>query len=205
MRKKTEQKLRQEIAQRAARLVAIEGARDYLAAKRKAASQLGICEKKYLPGNIEIEKALVDYQQLFHGDSQHGNLLQLRCKAAESMRTFRQFNPCLVGSVLSGTATQYSEIILHLFSDNPEEIVMHLINNGMPYEACDRRIRTPRDVVSFFPAYRFIAGQTPIVLIIFPLVQQNHPPMDPVDGNPMRRAYESEIKSLIKAMQTKLV
>jgi hypothetical protein len=205
MRKKTEQKLRQEIAHRAARLVAIEGTRDYLTAKRKAASQLGICEKKYLPGNIEIEKALVDYQQLFHGDSQHGNLLQLRCKAAESMRAFRQFNPRLVGSVLSGSATEYSEITLHLFSDNPEEIILYLINNGMPYETCDRRIRTARDVASFFPACRFIAGQTPIVLIIFPLVQQNHPPLDPVDGNPMRRANESEITSLIKAMQTRLV
>jgi len=205
MRKKTEHKLRQEIAQRAARLVAIEGAKDYLTAKRKAASQLGICEKKYLPGNIEIEKALVDYQQLFHGDSQHGNLLQLRCKAAESMQTFRKFNPRLVGSVLSGTATQYSEITLHLFSDNPEDIVIHLINNDMPYETCNLRIRTTRDVVSFFPAYRFIAGQTPIVLVIFPLVQLHHSPLDPVDANPMRRANESEIKLLIKTMQTKLV
>ena len=97
MRQKIEHKLRNEIAQRAARLVARDDARDFLTAKRKAATQLGVCEKIFLPSNIEIEKALLDYQQLFHGDSQPGHLLHLRQCAAESMHALRLFNPRLVG------------------------------------------------------------------------------------------------------------
>ncbi|MEE8321515.1 MAG: hypothetical protein V3R68_06730 [Gammaproteobacteria bacterium] len=202
MRQKTEHKLRNEIAQRAARLVAMNDARDFLTAKCKAATQSGVCEKKFLPSNIEIEKALVDYQHLFHGDSQHVHLLHLRHCAAESMHALRQFNPRLVGSVLKGTASQHSEITLHLFCDTPEDIGMHLINNGIPYVSCDHRIRSTQNKITSFPAYRFIAGQTRIVLIVFPGTQQHHAPLDPVDGKPMRRATEHEIRTLIKTMQT---
>lgn len=205
MRKKTELKLRLEIAQQAARLIALDDARDFMTARRKAASQLGVCEKKYLPSNIEIETALAGYQQLFRGDTQRKRLRQLRLLAIDSMQSFRQFNPRLTGPVLSGTANQYSEITLHLFSDNPEEIVIHLINNGIPYETTARRIRTMRNIVSSFPAYRFIAGQTPIVLTVFPILQQHSAPLDPVDGRPMQRATEVEIKSLIDIIQSEPV
>ena len=205
MRKKPEHKLRQEIAQRAARLVALDDARDFLKAKRKAASQLGISEKKYLPGNIEIEMALAEYQQLFLGDSHRKLLQQLRTLTIGSMRTFRQFNPHLTGPVLAGTASPHSEITLHLFCDNQEEIMIHLINNAIPYESCVRRIRTRKNITASFPAYRFIAGKNPIVLIIFPVAQKHFFSLDPVDGKPIKRANEYELKSLIENTQAEPV
>ena len=37
------------------------------------------------------------------------------------MHLLEQFNPYLTGSVLTGTATRYSDINFQLFTDNPKE------------------------------------------------------------------------------------
>ena len=54
MRQNTENRLRKEIAQEAAKLVAVDGLEDYLQAKKKAADQLGIYDKRVYPSNSEI-------------------------------------------------------------------------------------------------------------------------------------------------------
>ena len=75
---KSSQNLRSEIAQLAARLIAVDGISDYRAAKRKAALQLGVKPDSFMPTNHEIEQALSDYQRLFLGDRQREELDTLR-------------------------------------------------------------------------------------------------------------------------------
>ena len=57
--------LRRALAQEAARIMAEHGIRDFFVAKKKAAERLGVSDgSAVLPKNIEIETALVEYQQI---------------------------------------------------------------------------------------------------------------------------------------------
>jgi len=77
-----------------------------------------------LPKNVEIEAALREHQRLFGGDSHDHTLKEQRRIALDTMRMLNEFQPRLVGSVLTGTATAHSDINLHLFADASESVGM---------------------------------------------------------------------------------
>jgi len=78
-----------------------------------------------LPKNSEIESALAEYQRLFGGASHLEALHAQRHAALSAMRYLREFEPRLVGPVLSGTATLHTEVQLHLFADRVESCHSH--------------------------------------------------------------------------------
>jgi hypothetical protein len=55
------------------------------------------------------------------------------------------FDPRLVGPVLTGTASAHSDIQLHLFSESAEAVLIRLEERGVPHEALERRLRFERD------------------------------------------------------------
>ena len=55
--------------------------------------------------------------------------------ALDTMRLLDEFQPRLVGSVLTGTATDYSDINLHLFADRSESVAIRLIEIGVPHSS----------------------------------------------------------------------
>ena len=197
MNNKASSKTRMEIAQLAAKFLAVEGASDYLAAKRKAALQLGVHPDKGMPTNVEVEQALIGYQSLFQNRQQVEHLYDLRCKAVNAMRMLSLYWPRLVGPVLTGTATRHSEIILHLISDEPELIGFLLDDNAIPYNSCTRTVKTGRTEKKEYPAYRFIADRTSIILVIFPERQKHLCPLSTITGKPMRRASVGEVEKLL--------
>jgi hypothetical protein len=190
-------RLRQEIAQEAAKLVAIDGQEDYLQAKKKAAQMLGVNNKKMLPSNQEIEAALIEYQSLFQKEEQLLTLVELRQLAYKTMKLMEEYHPRLVGPVLTGTANQYSEIIIHVFSDTSEYISLFLENQGIPVSICERRLKIKKDTSAYFTAYKFIAGDIDIVLIVLPLTYLKNAPLDPITERPIRCANLSSVKTLI--------
>ena len=196
MSRKSFSKLRMEIAQEAAKIIAIDGVNDYLLAKKKAAVKLGIHQEKHMPANREIEQALVDYQQLFLSDS-HQNLQFLRETAVQAMRFLKPYNPCLTGPVLTGTATQYSAVILHLFCDETEQVAHYLTENCIPFTSDESILRLSSSKTANYPSFHFLAKQTKIVLIIFPLRQRQSAPLSPIDAKPMRRAEIKEVENLL--------
>ncbi len=194
---KTIPRTRQAIADLAAQYIAKDGLITYHAAKRKAADQLGF-KQKDLPTNIEIERAVISYQNLFQNSFQPEELFKLRTTAIDVMNLFEKFDPRLAGSVLAGTAGKQSEIIVHLFSDNPEAISTQLMENNIPYKNSERRIRTTDKNTIIFPAYCFMAGHMSVVLILFPEKQLKQAPICPVDEKPMKRANIKKVRSLIQ-------
>jgi hypothetical protein len=127
--------LRRQVAYLAARLMAEGGIIDYGVAKQKAARQAGLTDASALPENREIEVALRSYQRLFQGVEQPAQLLWLRQRAVEVMKLLIDFNPHLVGSVLAGTANEFSEIDLHAFADDSKDVELFLINHRIAYRA----------------------------------------------------------------------
>lgn len=189
--------MRVRIAQEAARIIAEEGIDDYLLAKRKAAQHLGSPDTRHMPRNIEIEDALADYQRLFQSASQPQRLEQLRRAALSSMRFFERFHPRLVGSVLSGTATEYSEITLHVFADTVEELSFFLMDHKIPFDIEQQRFRFERDNQVELPVYCFMAGKDRLELVVFPLAGRREAPRSPLDGRPMARAGVAAVEALL--------
>ncbi len=125
--------LRQDIAQRAAALIA-EGLDDYHQAKLKAAKSLGVSDKQSLPDNQEIEMALREHHALFASDTQPIALQALREAALRAMQWLDAFKPWLAGSVLNGTANEFSAIQLELIGVDVKRFELFLLNEDVVFE-----------------------------------------------------------------------
>jgi hypothetical protein len=191
--------LRRALAQEAARLMAEHGIRDFLVAKRKAAERLGVIDgAALLPKNSEIEAALAEYQRLFGGASHLEALDGKRRAALSAMRYLREFAPRLVGPVLSGTATEHAEVQLHLFADRVETVTLKLLDEGIPHELTEKRMKLNAELVRPFPGVRFEIDDQPIEATVFPTDGIRQAPVSPVDGRPMRRADAFEVEALLQ-------
>lgn len=132
--------LKSEIAAVAARMVVEEGL-EYGPAKRRAVKQLGLPARTALPGNDEIEDAVVEYIALFCSETQPAELLALRRLAVVWMERMAAFRPHLGGAVWHGTATRLSDIYLQLFCDDCKSAEIALIDHQVDY--------VPRTVTGF--------------------------------------------------------
>ena len=177
--------------------MAQQGIGDFLHAKRKAAERLGVDNAAVLPKNIEIEAALREYQRLFGGQSHDQTLKEQRKIALQAMQMLREFQPRLVGPVLTGTATDHSDINLHVFADTSESVVLRLMDVGVPHEVHERRVRMDAERTLAYPALRFESQDWVIDATVFPIDGIRQAPYSPVDGKPMKRADAREVSDLI--------
>jgi hypothetical protein len=189
--------LRRALAQEAARIMAQHGIHDFLTAKRKAAERLGVADSSALPRNTEIEDALAEYQRLFDAGAHEQSLQEQRRAALHAMHGLLQFEPRLVGPVLTGTATAYADIQLHLFADCPENVTLQLMDRGIAHEVTERRVRLDAERIKAYPGLRFAVDNRRVEATVFPLDGIRQAPVSPVDGKPMRRADAAELKTLL--------
>lgn len=191
--------LRRALAQEAARIMAEHGIRDFFIAKRKAAERLAVPDgAAVLPKNSEIETALAEYQRLFARESHVESLQAQRRAALAAMQQLREFEPRLVGAVLSGTATEHSDVQLHLFADYPESVALKLIDRGIAHEVTERRVRMSPERVLAYPGLRFELEDQSIEVTVFPTDGIRQAPVSPVDGRPMKRASAVEVEALLE-------
>jgi hypothetical protein len=189
---------RRRICAEAARLMAEEGVRDYLSAKRRACERLGLeHDHRHLPTNQEVEAALQDHLRLFQGRSLPARRRRLRKLALEAMAFLDRFQPRLVGPVLSGTVTEQTAIELLLTADSAEEIGQFLDEHQIPHDLYDRRLRYGGDRQTSIPAYRFDADGVTVELSVLDRVAAREVPLSPVDGRPMQRASRREVEELL--------
>lgn len=187
---------RRRIIQEAARIMAAEGVRDFAAAKRKAAARLGQVENRHLPSNREIEEALADYLKLFHAKDLPHTLARLLDTALETMRLLMAFEPRLTGPLLQGVATPYSDVQIHAFADDPEQLALCLQEHRIPYDEDHRRLRYGGDRQETAPVFRFVAGNTTVEIMALPLQAAREAPLSPVDARPMKRAGLRDVERL---------
>jgi hypothetical protein len=176
--------LRLAVAEEAARIMGEQGIDDFRFAKRKAAERLGVTDASILPRNTEIEAALFARRRLFAGEHHEAAIAELRRSALQAMRLMADFEPRLVGPVLSGT-------------ESPEAVSIRLEDHGIPHEVLERRVKFERERALNFPALRFVAGQQTVEAVVFPLDGIRQAPSSPVDGKPMRRATTAEVAALL--------
>jgi hypothetical protein len=127
--------LQREIAAIAARLMAEDG-HDYGQAKRKAAAEVGADRgrlERVLPDNGQIDTALREYLRTVVGAPHRALLHRMRALAVEWMQRLERFHPYLVGAVLNGSATKFSELELNLYTESAKEVEIALLDQGVDF------------------------------------------------------------------------
>jgi hypothetical protein len=195
-------RIRQLIAIEAARLMYEEGIREYRDAKRKAASRFG-SEKalslgSHLPSNAEIHDEFRRLLELHEEEVLPERLLRLRLLALRMMELLAPFHPHLVGSVLSGTATERSDIDLHLFASSPEEVEAFLNQRETAFSSELVSIRKGGEFIEFPHIYLEEEG-TEIECTVYPLEDMHRVPKSSITGRPMERANINKLTKLIQA------
>jgi len=190
---------RQLLAQEAARIIVDQGIQDYRIAKTKAALRLGMTDRGSLPGNAEIERAVTEHLRIF-GRETHVDLLRaLREAALAVMEKLSLYTPRLVGPVLHGTAAANSPVNLHVFADSSESVAMTLQAQNIAYRPFERRLKSRRDRVETFAAFRFACYDAAIEATVFPVDGVRQAPISPVNGRPMQRADRNAVLGLLRS------
>lgn len=190
-------RLREEIAQIAARLLIDGEADDFGSAKRKAAEQVGARDLRKLPDNLEVQAAVIEHQRLFDAELTAERTRTLRQAALAAMRFFTEFEPRLVGPVLHGTPFAHSPVTLHLFSDELERVIRKLLNQRVPYHLDEQIRRVGRRDSETYPLLETAMGDVDFELVVMPLVRLQHPPLSPLDGAPYRRLDAAALAELL--------
>jgi len=193
-----ENRRRMLLAQEAARLMVEEGIKEFGAAKRKASRHLGGGSgTRDLPTNREIQDE-VELRMRMYRDTP-GNraaLRRLREAALDAMDFFREFRPRLVGSVLAGTATEHSDINLHLFADTPEDVEIYLHDAGIPFERFSHRQEVANRVEEL-PAIALVVDGVRVAATIFSPEGIRQAPRSSVTGKPVERAKPAQVEALL--------
>lgn len=157
--------MREQLAHRAAKLMAEDGITDHAYAKRKAARQLGAEGTHHLPSNEEIDSALRSFRMLFQSNSHPKILGELRAEALANMRLLADFHPYLTGSVLSGTAGANSDINIMLFSDDAKAVLLFLLKHKIDFDDGEWKVRMGGHE-EFVPSYTLTGDSGTLTHII---------------------------------------
>ena len=198
-RSRRDNNLRLHIAYLAARLIAEDGIADYATAKQKAARQAGLSDANLLPDNAEIEAALRDYQELYQKEEQPLHLRRLREVAVEVMREFAEFRPVLVGSVLSGTAGQFSEVNLQLFTDDVKALQIFLLNRRYRFEEGSKRMNRGGDRAEEVPQITLEWEDATVTFTVLDQDDERTTPRVRSDTGGPSRARLAEVEALLAA------
>ncbi len=188
-------RLRQKLAQEAARIIVSEGVHDYQKAKCKARERLHALQGVALPSNVEIESAIRSFARTFLPDHE-GILRSLRCTALTVMNWLTPYHPYLTGPVLEGTAGAETPISLHVSCDCPEEVLAVLQRRGLIVRLADRHFRQNRHYTCL-PVLVFAYREHEIDITVFSLRQQHQPPKSKTNHRSAQRINGKALASLL--------
>ncbi|MGD8588016.1 MAG: hypothetical protein PVG22_04210 [Chromatiales bacterium] len=195
--KAAKREIQQRIAYETARILTEYQISDQVFAMQKAASRLGINDKRLLPNREEISLAIRQQQRLFRGNEQESALVKLRNAALQAMQFLVRFKPLLVGPVFEGTADINSPVRLHLFADTPEEVIFTLSDLHIPWQERDRIMRFSGGNRKNMPGFQFNANGVMFELVILPKQGPFSKPLDPLDHHPTQGITSKQLKTLI--------
>lgn len=197
---KGKDKIRISIAREAARIMYEEGVKEYRDAKRKAAKAFGpekaLSLGSHLPSNAEIHEELARLVRIHEGAVQPVRLLRMRLKALAWLELFEPFRPYLVGSVLTGTVREQSDIDIHLFAESPEDVELFLEQRTIPYEPETVTIRYGSEFHDYYHIYLEDEGVV-VDCTVYDASERHRKPKSSITGRPMERADAVRLRKLI--------
>lgn len=188
-------KLRQVLANETAKIITLEGVRDFQRAKIKASGRLGNSQHGSLPSNFEIERAIGSFQQTFVPN--HTDLIQAQREVALTiMQWFAKNSPYLMGPVAEGVVGVNNIISIQLSSDTLESVVKELTDRNIKTNSHQRRLKLNNEFVHM-PTILFEFQEFEIEVIVFSLRQQFQIPKSKSQNRSMRRVSKKQLQEMI--------
>jgi predicted HD phosphohydrolase len=190
-------KLRQAIAQEAARLMYERVESEYFTAKRKAAKRL--CRSSFkpadLPSNAEIRDQIQVFARIHEGDKRSQHLRAMRLQALRLMRLLAAFRPRLIGSVMTGHVRQGSDIDVHVFTDAVGLLTDILEQEGYQFDVERKHIVKHNEARVFTHIHIF--DQFNYELTVYPDDKAHYIFKSSITGKPIERASVRELEDLL--------
>ncbi len=185
-----------DLVEESARIYCEEALTDYRAAREKAAERLGLSPRRAAADVREIQAAVIRYQRLFGGRAYAERLGALRHTAVKAMRLIAEFDPRLVGALISGAITESHRVQLHAFADKPEQLDWLLEQRNIPFEVCERHYRFADGREETVPVLSFGEAESGVDVAVFSERDMRRAPLSSVDGAPMKRLSLPEVEAL---------
>ncbi len=190
-------RLRCALADETAKIIMLEGIKDFRRAKLKASERLGNSNFGSLPSNIEIEQAISSFQNTFLPE--HKEIVFTQRKIAlEIMQFLQSYSPFLVGPVLEGTSGVNSPISVHVSSDTVENVIDQIKAKGLSVDIAERRLKLNNQLIHV-PTICFEYQNFEVEVLVFSLRQQHQLPKSKSQNRSMQRV---NIKGLQEMLQT---
>lgn len=188
-------RLRHALAHEAAKIITVEGVRDFHRAKLKASERLGNSEHGSLPSNFEIEQAIILFQKTFVPNYDQ-KLLVERQIALTIMDWLQDYAPYLVGSVLESNAGLHAPISIHVSCDTVESVIKEFQDKSVELKLVERRLKLNNEFV-FLPTIHFKYQNYEIDVLVFSLRQQHQLPKSKSQNRSMHRINLKGLKELL--------
>jgi hypothetical protein len=194
-----DERVRRQIALRAAQLMYERLETEYFTAKRKAARELGFDPRfrpRDLPSNSEIRDEIQKLAEMYEGDQRREKLRDMRLEALRLMRKLERFEPRLIGSVWTGHVRKGSDIDLHVFTDSLSALTSVLDDHGVPYDIERKRIVKLGEERHF--THIHVRDRFTYELTVYPLDKIGYVFKSSITGKPIEKAT---IATLEKALR----
>jgi hypothetical protein len=128
-------------------------------------------------------------------------VLRLRLLAMKYLELFAPFRPLLVGSVLKGAVRADSDVDLHLFADDLEEVETFLAERAIAYTLETVTIRRGNLCIDYPHIYLEEQG-TVIECTVYTPGERHQPAKSSITGKAMERADAKRLACLIASSLT---
>jgi predicted nucleotidyltransferase len=121
-------------------------------------------------------------------------LLAMRATAIAIMEDLAPFQPRLIGSVSTGRIRKDSDIDLHVFTDNIEELEQHLYDLQWLYQKNQVLMKQNNQFIEYTHIY--IDADFPVELSVYPLQSLRVRGRSSTDGKPIIRLKKEDVERL---------
>lgn len=192
---KKEHRFRAMIVQEAARLMYEEGVQQFFDAKKLAAKRILGKKIKHLPSNGEISDALYQLSQFKDASTHQEKLYFMRIKAIEVMEQLQPFRPSLIGSVSTGRIRKGSDIDIHVFCDQTEELENFIDKLDWRYDTelvCIQKSNQFKEYLHIYLDFEY-----PVELSVYSTLEYKITSRSSTDGKPIKRMGIKQVNQLI--------
>lgn len=167
---------------------------EYLQAKQRALLALGLSDQTRLPSNREIKQIVGQLVKAELGETEVSRRLhEMRTIALELMILLEPYDPFLIGSTLSGQIRTGSDIDLHAYCDDYEEMKSALSEYG--YDDVEEEI--VQNQKGDFCHLKWQENGYPVEITIYPWSWRDVVMRSSVTGKAMKRANAESVRQLL--------
>jgi len=170
--------------------------KEYLHAKREAARRQGT---HHLPSNAEVHAQLLVIAERVDGDKHLRRLTEMRERALSLMELLAPFNPRLIGSVLTGHIRRGSDIDLHVYTEEVDDVCRVLDEAGHAHVVEVVTTRKYGDPREFTHVRLAELGGFEGEITVYPPEALHTTPRCGITGRPMARASIGELRRILNA------